>query len=217
MRCTWRLILAGLVVAALAGCRDKPRPASAAPAQPAEAAGPIEAEPASPPARPELTAEQVLQQIRRQDEQPPAGALVDSPWASAAVGDYVVYGGQGRPRITQKVVRVTPTAVALEVSVEAGAEAARHELELPRRLAPEQSPTAVPSTARWSEQTARVGDRELRCRVATWYRNRAGRTEGLRLWLCEQVPGHIVRSERLDRDGAATPTQEVVDFGRAAG
>jgi len=136
------------------------------------------------------------------------------PWADAKVGQFVTYRGPRGVKITHKVVKVAPERVVVETTTVVGQVSNTAKGEFPRVVAAGDGPRGAPEDARWTRETLRIGGKELPCRVAAWRRPAAGGTRVHKVWLCERVPGHLVRSERIEPDASEpTVTMELIDFG----
>jgi len=213
-----RWIGAGAVLAAVAacgGCSKGPRSASAGKAERTAKAPSKFLEPAPPPAaafpdvgtdRPRVDIAAALGGLGAE-----AGsdrALTDGPWAGAQPGQFVTYRGAGGVCLTHKVVAVDADGVTVETSTSAGgARRNRHPVRV------RAGDGAVPATAQWDGEELQIDGVRLRCRVATWVTRYGSRQAVRRLWLCDRVPGKLVRSERGDGRGPMAMVLELVRFG----
>jgi len=135
---------------------------------------------------------------------------VDGPWAGARCGQFVTYRGAGGIRLTHKVVAVDAETVTVETSTSLGeARRNRH----PLRVRAGEAVGGVPATAQWESRELVIDGKRLPCRAATWVARYGSRQSIRRVWLCDQVPGRLVRSERDDGNGGVTVVLELVEFG----
>ncbi|HUU22336.1 MAG TPA: hypothetical protein VM389_07340 [Phycisphaerae bacterium] len=204
-------------VLACGGCSKGPKRASAREAERPSAPA-WRAEEPSPPAppqfpgigpdtsNPDLSA--ALRHLRTQAGR--RADLVDGPWSHARPGQFVTYAGAGGIRLTHKVLAVEDDGVTVETSASiGGTRLDRHPLRVPA----DEADSAVPATATWDSREFPIDARRLPCRVATWVSRHGSRQSIQRVWLCDQVPGRLVRSERGDGQGAMTVMLELVGLG----
>ncbi len=221
MRNKWfaNMAVTATCVAALCGaCSERPDSADGeAPA--AEATGAqVEATVPEPPPLPPPPPPRPSRRMRRS----PRGmeglsalevATVPGPWNDVEVGEYVKFRSPAGMTMTRKVVKVAAEMVTLKVTTVVGEKTISQEVLVSRQVPAAQSAHGIPTTAAWASETLRIGETDVRCRVASWYRALGGKTRQVRMYLSDQVPGQIVRSAEVDEQGQIKVSWEVVEFG----
>jgi len=139
--------------------------------------------------------------------------LVDGPWADARVGQYATYRGAEGATLTRKVIKADDETVKLEVVTSVGQMKQVAQVVYPRRVPEGQDGQGVPRGASWSRERLTVAGRELNCRVASWYEGRGSHRRLCKIWLCDAVPGRLVRSARGRGPQDLSVTLELVAFG----
>lgn len=135
------------------------------------------------------------------------------PWFDAKVGEWVKFRGSGGVTMTRKVVKVGEKMATLKVLTTVAGREVSAEIAVPRMVPQGQAAHGVPGGAIWTAETVRVGERRIRCRVATWHKTLDGRLRRVRLHLSDEVPGQMVRSSDVGDDGSVKVVWELVDFG----
>ncbi len=220
-RCWIGLVLVPLAAAMLtAGCSRRKSQADEPPRanEAAESAGDT-ADPAPWPVRhpaPRKPDGRTSKLLKRLEGRRPAlpKRSVKGPWADAKAGSFATYRGAGGLTVTKTVVQVTPKAVTLDVSTTLSGRRASRRLSLPRMVPDGQRAHSIPPDAHWSRQEVLVGSRQVACRVATWPKTAGTKTRQIRIHLSDEVPGQVVRSARVDAEGNAKVSWELIDFGR---
>ena len=139
--------------------------------------------------------------------------LVDGPWAKARVGQYATYRGAEGATLTRKVIKADAESVTLEVVTSLGQMKQTAQVVYPRRVPEGQEGRDVPAGATWSQEKLTVAGKELTCRVASWYQGKGARRRLYKVWLCDAVPGRLVRSAWGKDPKHLSVTLELVAFG----
>ena len=219
-RCWIGLVLVPLAAAMLpAGCSRRKSQADEPPRanEAAEPAGDT-ARPAPwpvrhpAPRRPDGRTSKLLKRLEGRRPDPPKRP-VKGPWADAMVCSFATYRGAGGLTVTKTVVQVTPKAVTLDVSTTLSGKRTSRRVTLPRMEPDGQRAHSIPPDAQWSGQEVRIGSRQVTCRVATWQKTAGPKTRQICIHLSDEVPGQMVRSARVDAEGNAKVSWELIDFG----
>lgn len=138
-----------------------------------------------------------------------------SSWYSATVGDTLVYKMQNNMQQTWKVTKVDDKIVTVEMStVLNGNPVGTSNMTQPRMVPAPKGPVALAPGNEMKEladEVVKVSGQDLTCKVRQVMIKVGDRVITSKSWMCDKVPGGIVKSES-DALGANAVTIELTEF-----